>query len=120
MTATPPRWVGYSQGDVMELSSIDKFYMIDDSGNCLPSSDSTKAPFSLRFGVNTNLYCIGNQSLPSLFTSFSGKTINQFKGDISKNITLPTIGSTATSVTLKFIVGSYGTQRSKYVERVTL
>ena len=79
-------------------------------------------PFTFRCGVNMNIYCKcpGCTTLPSIFSSFSAKTINQFKDDTTKKISIPSIAAGATNLILKFIVGSYGTQRSKYIERVTV
>lgn len=55
-----------------------------------------------------------------MYTVFSGANIAQFKGDTTTTFALPKIASTSiTSVTLNFIIGTYGSRKIKYIERVT-
>jgi hypothetical protein len=64
--------------------------------------------------------CSGCSSVPQIFSVLSASTINQFSGDSTKTLTLPTITDSAvTDLQLNFIVGSYGSQGIKYIERVS-
>ena len=56
-----------------------------------------------------------------LFTSFSGKTLEQFSGDNTHTVSIPTFATgTITAADVTIIVGYYGSDNSRYVERVTV
>jgi hypothetical protein len=64
--------------------------------------------------------CTGCSTLPLLFSALSAKTVNQFSGDSSRTVTLPTISDGAvTDLQITFVVGTYGSQGIRYIERVT-
>lgn len=59
-------------------------------------------------------------SFPLLYSSFSGKYLLQFSGDSTKKVTVPAISASATSAELKIVIGSYGSAKARYIERVVV
>ena len=96
--------------------------LISRNGACLTAPDATAPAFSIRFGLNMKISCTcsGCNSVPQLFSALSGKAVNQFSGDTSKAVTLPTItDGTMTDLQIIFVIGAYGSQGIRYIERVT-
>lgn len=108
---------GYQQGDVLAVGGSSSFSFVDASGNC-----GAGVALQLRFGYNMRLscQCAGCTTVPLLYSSISGKSVNSFQGD-SKTIPIPSFSSAAnTLVQLTFIVGQYGSEKARYIERVTV
>lgn len=103
----------------MTIGSKNAFSFVDSSGNCLTSGSSST--FNIRFGHNTKISCICNNcGTPLLFSDLMGKTIAQFYDTTSNNITLPSINdSSITTLKLNFIIGKYGSQKVKYIDKIT-
>ena len=111
---------GYKNGDLFQVGTgSSSFKLIDNTGACLPGITTSAVPiFSLKFGVNFNVVCTcsGCSSSIPLFTQFMGKTVARYSQDTSENVTIPTISDTAmTSLQLVFVVGTYGSQKFKYI-----
>jgi len=112
---------GYQIGDAMTISNSSNFYFLTTSGQCLTSANSGTTAFQLKFGVNMNLFCSSNDTsnLPLIYSSFSGQKLNQFSSDNSSSVSIPTFNDpTITSATIQIIVGKYGSNNAKYIERV--
>jgi anionic cell wall polymer biosynthesis LytR-Cps2A-Psr (LCP) family protein len=59
-------------------------------------------------------------SNPLLFSMLMGKKVSKFLSSTNGSVTIPTISdSTMTSLTLNFVIGKYGSQNVKYIDRVT-
>lgn len=94
---------------------------MDSSGSCLTASTAGSTSFSLKFGLNMKLSCSSSSaSFPLLYSSFSGKYLLQFSGDSTKKVTVPAISASATSAELKIVIGSYGSAKARYIERVVV
>jgi hypothetical protein len=49
-----------------------------------------------------------------------GKTVSKFLSSTNGTVTIPTVSdSTMTTLTINFIIGKYGSQNLKYIDRVT-
>lgn len=55
-----------------------------------------------------------------MFTDIMGKSLPQFYSNTDHNLTIPTVNdSTMTTFKISFIVGKYGSQKVKYIDRIT-
>ena len=70
-----------------------------------------------------NLVCSsgGSSTVPLLYQSFSGQTLYQFSGDTSSTTKIGNINDPAiTSVVLQIVAGTYGSSKTRYIERTVL
>lgn len=112
---------GYQIGDALSIGASPTFTFVDSSGSCLTASTAGSASFSLKFGLNMKLSCSNSStSFPLLYSSFSGQYLLQFSGDSAKKVTVPAISASATSAELKIVIGSYGSAKARYIERVVV
>lgn len=105
---------------IMTIGGKSAFSFVDNSGNCL-NSTSTSSNFKFRFGLNTKFSCnCNNCGTPLLFSDIMGKTIPQFL-DISNNdLQAPSVDdSSMTTLRLNFIIGKYGSQKTKFIDKIT-
>lgn len=110
-------------GDQLALSNNKNFNIISSTGQCL-SSSGTASQFKLQFGMNLRLSCNcpSCTGLLPIFTSFMGKTVPRYSGDTnsSNTLTTPSVSDqTMTTLQLNFIIGTYGSQNFRYIERIT-
>lgn len=106
------------QGDPLKVGTNSNLYLISRIGGCLTTADSTGPAISLRFGLNMKLTCTCNScsTVPQLFSVLSGAAINQFSGDTSKNITLPSVTDpNITDLQITIVIGTYGSQGIRYI-----
>lgn len=106
----------------MQIGSSSTFSFVQSDGTCLTATSGTATTFQLKFGVNMKLSCsLGTNTLPLLFSSFSGKTLNRFSGDTSQTVTIPSFTDVSlTKVELKIVIGAYGSDNARYIERVVV
>ena len=112
------KWAGYMQGDLLQVGGSSNLYLISGSGNCLTTTNTTGPAISLRFGLNMKLTCSCNgcSTVPQLFSVLSGAAINQFSGDTSKSVTLPSVTDpTITDLQINIVIGTYGSQGILYI-----
>lgn len=99
----------------MKVGSNTNLFLTDDTGNCLTSSATSGPSLPLNFGLTTKIQClcISFSVVPQLFAAFSGANIQQFPGDTTKLLKLPSLTDISiTDVQINFIVGTYGSQGS--------
>jgi hypothetical protein len=85
-------------------------------------TSSSGTPFvSFKFGQNVKLSCkCASCGSPLLFSMLMGKKVSKFLSSSNGSVTIPTISdSTMTSLTINFVIGKYGSQNVKYIDRVT-
>jgi hypothetical protein len=84
---------------------------------------STSAPsFQLTFGVTMRLtcQCTTCTTIPILYSAFSGNFLYSYKNDITKTVSFPIISDpTITSLQINIIIGIYGSNGGKYIERIS-
>jgi hypothetical protein len=103
---------------VIALGGSSSFSFVDASGNC-----GAGVPLQVKFGYNMRLscQCAGCTGVPLLYSSISAKSVNSFQGDTTKTIAIPSFSNAAnTNVQVTFIIGQYGSEKAKYLERVTV
>lgn len=106
----------------MSLSGQTIFSFVAANGQCITSS-SGATTFQLKFGMNMNIGCTSSDTtnVPLIYSSFSGKKLYQFSSDTTSTVTIPSFNdATLTAVTILIVVGKYGSNDSKYIERVVL
>ncbi len=110
---------GYKISTLLTIGGKSAFSFIDSQGNCLLSAGSST--FGLKFGQNTKISCkCNNCGTPLLFSDIMGKAVPQFYNIVSKDLSIPTISDlTLTTLRLNFIIGKYGSQKVKYIDRIT-
>lgn len=78
--------------------------------------------FQLKFGVSMRLTCgcANCTAVPLLYSTFSGNFVYAYKDDTTKTVSFPTISDPAiTSVQINIIIGTYGSDGAKYIERIS-
>lgn len=107
---------------VLTIGGKSSFSVVDGQGNCASSAQGLSSAFSLRFGQNTRITCMCNNcgATPLLFTQLMGQPISQFSSISSPTLTIPSVNDpTLTTLKLNFIIGKYGSQKVKYIDRIT-
>ena len=104
----------------MTIGGKTAFSFIDSNGNCLNSTASAST-YNLRFGLNARISCkCTNCGTPLLYSEIMGKSIAQYLDLSSNDLKFPSVtDSSMTTLKINFIVGKYGSQKIKFIERIT-
>jgi hypothetical protein len=88
-------------------------------GSCLTIAGT--ATFGLRFGLNAKISCkCNNCGTPLLFSDIMGKNIPKYLDVTGNDIQIPSVTDSAmTTLRINFIIGKYGSQNVKFIERIT-
>lgn len=105
---------------LLTIGGKSAFSFADSNGDCLKSTPLMTG-FSFRFGHNIKISCkCVNCGTPLLFSSIMGKTLPQFLDVQSNDLALPTVTDTSmTTLKINFILGTYGSQKIKFIDKVT-
>ncbi len=110
---------GYKVSNTLTIGGKSTFSFASNTGNCLSAAGS--ALLSFKFGLNTKICCICNGcGTPLLFSEIMGKKVQKYSGISSNDLTLPSVSdSSMTSLKINLIIGTYGSQKIKFLDRVT-
>jgi hypothetical protein len=121
-TLNSPVKPGYQLGDILSIGTQSAFYFVQASGVCFTASSTSSTAFQLKFGVSMRLSCLCNNCtvVPLLYSTFSGKSVYSYSKDTSKTVSFPVISDPAiTSLQINIIIGTYGSNGGKYIERIS-
>lgn len=113
---------GYQLSTIVSIGAKTAFSFKAKDGSCNNSSSPNTASFSFKFGQNTKISCkCSSCGTPLLFSEIMGKAIPRFQGVSGDDITIPTISdSSITALKVNFVLGKYGSQKLKFIEKITI